>query len=294
MNQAICRKRAPDGDGVDGLAAVMHADDLGALLDGDKRAGDAARNAVHGRLVARGRPDGRLAREPHQIGLTGCNESFRGAEQREVLLDGLAEAEARIPADAVRRNAEPLEEALPFLKVGLDLRHDILVVRGGRAVHDDEAAVRRRGGFKRAGHLEAADVVEDVRAERSHLGHDLRLGGVDAHDESFLHESLDHGNDAAALLFKRDAGFVEARTRGLAAHVDDVRAFVAHAVRPGDGVLKAVVGAAVGKGVRRHVQNAHDERVEAVDLEDLGATAPDAGALVKFCHLAFIAFVFIN
>ena len=27
--------RAPDGDGVDGLAAVMHAVDLGALLDGE-------------------------------------------------------------------------------------------------------------------------------------------------------------------------------------------------------------------------------------------------------------------
>ena len=231
--------------------------------------------------MARGRPDGRLAREPHQIGLTGCNESFRGAEQREVLLDGLAEAEARIPADAVRRNAEPLEEALPFLKVGLDLRHDILVVRGGRAVHDDEAAVRRRGGFKRAGHLEAADVVEDVRAERSHLGHDLRLGGVDAHDESFLHESLDHGNDAAALLFKRDAGFVEARTRGLAAHVDDVGAGVEHRQAVLDGGIGVEVLPAIAKRIGRHVEDAHDARTVKAELV---LSAPPCLAVVRHEH----------
>ena len=108
-----------------------------------------------------------------------------------------------------------------------------------------------------------------MRAERSHLSHDLGLGGVDAHDEALLHEARHDGDDAASLLLKRYAGFIEPRPCGLSPDIDDVCTVIAHASRPGDGILKAVVSAAVRKRVGRHIEDAHDERVKAVCLEDL-------------------------
>ena len=201
------------------------------------------------------------------------------------MLDRLAEPESGIPADAVSRDTQRLKATLSFLQIGLNVANDILVVRGARAMHDDESALRSRRGFKRSGHLKASDVVEDVCAERSHLSHDLGFGGIDTYDEALPHKPRHHGNDAAALLVKRHAGFIKPRSCGLPADIDDVSSGVAHAVCPTDGILKIVVSTAIRKGIGRHVENAHDERLKAVNLKDLCTAAPNAGAFVENCHL---------
>ena len=71
-------------------------------------------------------------------------------------------------------------------------------------------------------------------------------------------QGLDDGHDPGQLLVERDG--LGPGPGGLPADVDDVGPLGHHAEAVGHGALGGVVEAAVGEGVRRHVEHPHDER----------------------------------
>ena len=85
----------------------------------------------------------------------------------------------------------------------------------------------------------------------------------------------DDGEDAGLLFFGGERGGVGAG--GFAADVEDVGAFVEHGDGLGEGAFGGVLGrvevAAVGEGVGRDVEDAHDEGSPA-EREGAGAQAP--------------------
>ena len=68
----------------------------------------------------------------------------------------------------------------------------------------------------------ARDVVDQAGAARDGLAGDHRAGGVDADDGAARDQAVDHREHAVQLVLHRHAP--RARTRGLAADVEQVRA----------------------------------------------------------------------
>ena len=87
---------------------------------------------------------------------------------------------------------------------------------------------------------------------------DVGLDGVDRDADAGGGQGLDDRDDPGQLLVGGDRA--RARAGGLAADVDHVGALGGHGEAVGDGVLEGVVEAAVGEGVRRDVEDPHDER----------------------------------
>ena len=103
---------------------------------------------------------------------------------------------------------------------------------------------------------EGGDVVDDIRSGRDRGSHDGRLAGVDGNQRRGLwSQTLDHRNDAGDFVVGFDQ--ISARARALATDVEDVGASVCQ----GEGVVHRTLErhepSAVGKAVRRDVDNAH-------------------------------------
>ena len=199
-------------------------------------------------------------------------QACRGAQQRQVVLQVLAEADAGIEHHAWQ--AGRLGQAGSLEQEQLDLTDDVGVRRrrlhGARLalhVHDHD---RRAGGGadgQHGGVAQAADVVDDGRARRQRGGGDLGLARVDADDGAGRDEPGDHGQHPARLLLRADGQ--GARARRLAADVKEHGALVAQPQAGGDGRLGVEGLAGVAEAVGGDVDDA--DQGGAAPLEHGGA-----------------------
>ena len=222
-------------EGVEVGADVVDAVDHDSAFAGECGDGD-------GGPVAQG--GGWVAEHTGDEGFAGCAEEERaacgvnavkGAQQGEVVVESLAEADPWVVDDAFPGDASLCEGELSFEEKRVDFRDHVGVVggdlhglRGALHVHDHDAAVVGAADLEHGGiSAQAGDIVDDVGTGIQCGCGDGGLGGVDG-DESvpFRTERADHGNGPADFLVGGDGG--SARARGFAADVDDVRAVADH------------------------------------------------------------------
>ena len=248
------------------LADVVHAEDRRAALVGLDGGRDARGQRAGGRLG--------VAEDPAERALAGDADQHRPAEgddlaeppeELEVLLHGLAEAEARVEADPLLRDARVDGEPEPLLEEGGDVAGDVVVHgielhRPRLSLHVHQAQVGLRGRDD-AGQLRVAakrgDIVHELRAELDRAAGDLGLGGVDR-DRHLALKRLEDRHDAPQLLVERHA--LGAGPRRLAPDVHDRGAFVQHPSRGRDSILRLEVDSAVRERVGRDVDDAHHRR----------------------------------
>ena len=228
-------------------------------------------------------------------------ELAHGALNHDILVDGLVESRTGIDADAIVRDARTLQGAGLVAQEAHDGAHDRRFLGQGEATahrrqlarlgqtaarvarlqhhrlarrlartelavtHDHAATVGLGHHGDHVGVREAAHIVDDGSAQaKAHAGN-LGVARVDAHDGAGLCQGAHHGNDALGLVVGVDG--VMAGTRGLAAHVDDVRTLVQHLQATRDGGVGVYILSAVGERVGCHIENAHDPRARQRELE---------------------------
>ena len=157
------------------------------------------------------------------------------------------------------------------------------MIRDLARVHDHEAAVALDRDLDHLGVGEARHVVQDRGAQLGRDAGHLRVAGVDGHDGARSRELADDWHHAPGLLLRVDRR--KPGTRGLAAHVNDVGPVVEQLHTPLDGLVGGVVDAAVGEGVGRHVEHAHDARTRQRQL--VGSAAPRRAVLSQHMHHPF-------
>ncbi len=123
----------------------------------------------------------------------------------------------------------------------------------------------------------AADVVDDLDSGFDGVASGGCVEGVDGEDGfgALFEDGFDDGEDAGLLLVGCERGGVGAG--GFAANIDDAGALVEHLEGLGEGSFGGVLGgvevAAVGEGVGRYVEDAHDEGAMA-ERECAGSEVP--------------------
>src|SRR5512143_1462408 len=110
-------------------ADVVDPQDVGAALDREHGRGDGALEPFRRRQAEDPAQEG-LAREAEQQGTAEATERLRAAQDLEVVVEGLAEADAGVDDDPLRRNAGGARSADPLVEEGRDLAHEVIVMRG--------------------------------------------------------------------------------------------------------------------------------------------------------------------
>jgi len=206
--------------------------------------------------------------------LRGADQLVHVVEQREVVRRGLAEADAGVDPDLGHAGGHGAAGTLDHETV--DLGHHVPVV--GVGLHGPGLALHVHGhpagpGGRRHLPQRGRDVVDEGGADgQGGLGH-LPLDGVDGDADAGSAgalggvsvsggpgQGLDDRDDPPQLDLDGDG--LGAGPGGFAAHVDDVGALGHHLEPVRHRALEGVVEAAVGEGVRRHVEDAHDERAQ--------------------------------
>jgi hypothetical protein len=182
----------------------MSAEDRRAALVGGDRRGDAGgEGAGGGGRIADNSAERALPREADDYGAAERGQDVEAADELEVLLDGLAEADARVEGDPLLRNAGVDGESQSFLEEGGDLGHNvvvgrILLHRTRLALHVHQAEVGAGLGDDlrqlRVG-SERGYVVDELGVELERTAGDLGLRGIDR-DRSAV-QGFEHGDDAA-------------------------------------------------------------------------------------------------
>ena len=183
----------------------------------------------------------------------------------------------RVEADAVVRNARRFQFCRAFCQVIAHFNDDIvidgIVLHGARLalhVHDDEARIARTRGLNHRWVAKTRHIVDDGGA-RLHTGaRDLGVARVDAHADARLGELADNLDRAREFFCDRHLG--GAGTRGLAAHVDDLRTLLNHALRVRNRSVVRVVLSPVGERIGRDIQDAHHDG--HLDVEAIRGTLP--------------------
>ena len=226
------------------------------------------------RVAARDLPEHRLAREPRQHRKTESGDLRHVLQQREVVLVGLAETEARIDHDALARDAGGHRRFRASGEIVAHLGDDVVVLRRllhrlrlALLVHEAHRGVARRDRLQRARAFPAADVVDQARAGLDGFAHERGLAGVDRDRHAAVCQRFEHRQHAAALFVERHR--CGARPGRFTADVEDVRTLVDQRSRMRDCSVARGVEAAVGEGVRGDVDDAHDER--AIEREAVAA-----------------------
>ena len=252
-------------EGVEVGEDVVDAVDHDAVFAGEGGDGDGGPVAQGGGWVAEDAGDEGFAGCAEEERAVGGVDAVKGAEQGEVVVEGFSEADAGVVDDAFSGNAGLGESVLAFLEKGGDFRDDVGVVggdlhclRSALHVHDDDAAVVGAADVEHGGiSAQACDVVDDVGPGIESGGGDGGLGGVDG-DEAvpFRAKRVDDGDSSADFLRGVDRG--SAGAGGFTADIDDGRAVADHVAGVCEGAGMAGVFAAIGEGIRGHVEDAHD------------------------------------
>ena len=270
--QAQERVRAHVGQRLHGFRHVVRTHNARAQLARHKRLGGAHVVALDRVVDAVGEAQIAFAGNGNHDRVAQARKLLEVAYELESLRSRFAEARARVDADALRRHAGGLEHGRLVAQVIAHLGDHIVVLRvllhGARLalhVHDHHAAIAFGGNLHHGRIAEARHVVDDggagFHARLRHSG----MTGVHAHADALLGKGAHHGKHAGRLLL--DAHLGRPRARGLAAHVDHMRALIEHLLRPGQRRLGRVVRAAVAEAVGRDVEDAHDHRFTRIELE---------------------------
>lgn len=166
----------------------------------------------------------------------------------------LPEPRARVEADAVVHNARRFQFCRAFCQVIAHLNDDIvidgIVLHGARLalhVHDNEARIARTRDLNHRWVAKTRHIVDDGGA-RLHTGaRNLGVARVDTHADARLGELADNLDRAREFFCDRHLGGTG--TRGLAAHVDDLRTLLNHALRVRNRSVVRVVLSPVGERI---------------------------------------------
>ena len=220
---------------------------------GRAAAGDPAQEAL-----ARGADDDRPAE---------LDDLVQAGEQLEVVVDGLAEADAGIEPDSLARDAvrDRMLEALGEKRA--DVGDDVAVARialhrARLAEHVHEADVAAALGDERRHPGVAAQrghVVDERGAGVERSGRHRRLRGVDRQARARAREALEDGHHAAQLLGLADR--IGAGAGRLAADVEDRGALLDERPAVCDRGRRVEPSAAVGERVGGDVYDAHHDRL---------------------------------
>jgi hypothetical protein len=244
------------------LGDIMDAHDRGPLQRrgdiGDQRADDAVLRLSPRHLAYKA-----FSRRPDHDGKSARGELRRPGDDLEVLLRRLAEPDPGVEGNAVFQNAGAPgdgEGALEECQAGLDqvARQRLCRAEQAGIVHGDHAGAMARGDLRQVRvSLQAADVVDDMRAGGNRCLGDGGLHRVDRNQCACRDQAFDDRDDTLLLFLRRHGGRIA--TGGFAADVEDGGALPGKqtAVRHrGPHIGKQ---AAVGEGIRRDVDDPHDD-----------------------------------
>ena len=133
--------------------------------------------------------------------------------------------------------------------------------------------------------LQSPDVVDDADPEGDRAARDLGLGGVDRKWRVDLgQERREHRLQAPPFLVERNGGVTgPGRFRP---DVDDVGAVGGEFAGLGQRKVERLKAPAVGKRIRRHVENAHDDRLHPDQPEKGVAALIEPGPNRRAVHFA--------
>jgi hypothetical protein len=157
--------------------------------------------------------------------------------------------------------------------------------RAAAGMHQDGTAAELGAGRGHGWVPEvSADVVDDLCAGFDGQAGSLGVEGVDRQDGfgAGAEDCAEHGQDAC-LLFRRGDGRGGGPC-GLAAKVEEVGAVIEHFEGAGEAGSGREELAAVGEGVGREVEDAHDQGSRA-ELEGPGAKAPGKARASDRVHI---------
>src|SRR6185295_2534950 len=205
-----------------------------------------------------------LARHARDDRIAVRGELRQRAEKLPVVLDRLAEAEARVDRDSIARDARLLQRARALEQEPRDLGHHVVVAglllhRAGRAlhVHHHHCRLRVRDRIDRTLTAQSVHIVHHGAAGSDRRAHDVGLHRVHRDRDTFLRERFHHRNHPAHFFLDGDG--LRARPRRLAAHVDQVGALVAKREAVRDRLRSIEEPPAIGERIRRNVHDAHHE-----------------------------------
>ncbi|MNV67231.1 hypothetical protein D3C71_1600230 [compost metagenome] len=152
----------------------------------------------------------------------------------------------------------------PLVEEGPHLPQQVVVMRFGLHgswlslhVHQAHGHVSLCRGSQGTGLEQGPHVIDEVGACRAARPHHGSLGSIEGdHHIQLLHHPLDHGDDPVQLLLLAHVGGAGAGR--LAADVDEGGPLLHHLAGMGQGQFKRLEAAAIGEGVRRHVEDPHD------------------------------------
>ncbi len=135
------------------------------------------------------------------------------------------------------------------------------------AVHQDYRAPAVARALHAVGGMgQGGDIVDQRGACGRRRGHGSWIAGVDRHRMAGRRETANHRQ--YTVLFLRRGGRFGAGPGRFAADVDDRRAGAGHRPGMGDCCIRGAECAAVGKTIRRHIDDAHQfGRVEGNPAE---------------------------
>ena len=247
----------------------MRADHGGPAAGGVQVQRQGAGVAVGSEGHLRDQIDQALAARADQDGVRAGGQVRQGPQQREVVLQGLAEADAGVQQHVRHAGAQGLARLGP--QVTVNLRDHVGVVGG--VLHGLRVALHvhhaggRSGVGAHAAHLgvaQAGHVVDQVRPGAQGPGSHLGFHGVHAEQHVRAAQGADDGQHPVEFLVGRDWG--RAGPGAFPADVQDGHPGPAHGLRGGQGVLQGRVASAVAETVRRDVQDAHDGRAGPAPL----------------------------
>ena len=175
------------------------------------------------------------------------------------------------------RNARRFQFRRAFRQVIAHLNDNVVIdgviLHGARLtlhMHDDEARIARTRDLDHRWVAKTRHIVDDG-GTRLHTGaRNLGVARVDAHADARPSELANNLDRTRELFCDRHLG--GARTRGLTAHVDDLRTLLDHALRECDGCIMGIVLSPVGERIRRDIQDAHHDG--HLDVEAIRGTLP--------------------
>ncbi len=214
---------------------VVHPHDAGPVLHGDQRAGDAGGEALTDRAPGH-RAEHGLARQPGEHRQPARAEARELAQQRVVVLDALAEAEAGIEHDALARHARSLEGRHALVEEADHLADHVGVPRillhrarlaaacASRTARHSPAATASIAPGARKALMSLIMSAPAASAARITAGFTVSIDSGTFQSRARLDEA-DH-----ALEFLRLGHRIRARPGGLGADVEHLRALLQRAL----------------------------------------------------------------